>query len=1098
MDNKKTYLILERSESNLRKIDDQQDIILEGIFAEFGKENRNGRIYDKDEYLKHLSYLIEDVKNQRCLGELDHPDRFEISLSNVSHQVCELRYDPNDNCVHGKIKLLSTPKGLIAKTLLEAGVPLSISSRAAGTVNENKHVQLEQIYTYDIVAKPGFAAAQLTQVNESAKPLINNLISQLNESYNNVQKSDIKANLGILNENVTLIDMTKQYPQMKLRDEAVEIINGENNTEDLHSELQQPTEVNIINDEALNKWTEQQNEYISNLEKRIQELENKGNEILKIKQYLDKLKDILQNTLDWNSEIATNVNSLIDYVEQMGDASNKHLNVTNDLRDELEDKSSEIEVIKECLNRFVSNKLKLNESGSNQFYLEELKKSSRFSSYTDKELVDMVDMTKIESAQEQDKNQIIDQVALGLQTMYNVKNYEDAFIMANKLYKILNKKINESMLIKEQEEKNNLKDLLADVESNFSDKDMNRLMSNPLLKRIIDVGDYVLVGQKDKNFDAINKEVEQNYELVDEYKGIVFGAKLEVYLKLLNNYVAYVFKYSDDEDIVYAINANENLNEAKNEFSFSIKKGSDLGDYISKAAIGNKVNRMKTVEEYTKWLESIIKTKFGVNPKQLMKNNQITVKEVLTTPGKVGDFISNWKEYRIKLNGGHENTGALKTPLFVVCQPKETSLNEASLNEELNSYIMQKLLNSPIAKVFLTRYNEKNANLRRLSGFNVKHDISMPVIEWDKVKDDDFVVISDPAIASRLPYKNNLNFWAMNGYIFAITYKNKPMLLAKNYISTSNSAKPHRRMNYSTIDRNTGEVLYRPVRQYTKVMDPDSVPIKNLVDDATEVYSYVGDIESKEKAYDEKKRERREQKSGALAFKSNDQVKQENMDRYKKILRIKKYTDGTLDKKVDEYYKYLLSKAYPESLTNWRNDSKTMREMTNAQDLINRLLPVYSKYVDVVNDLKDGGEDDFRVKYAMKDLEKVLKDIDDFKATLDVFNESEINNYDDENDIEKFDISDEIDLDNLSIGDNMNIKFNNGNSYTLEIIDMGPNGEVIGSLKPFGFVNKFNFDKENKQLIDNGMNISDAELEKIVANGYSPKYDQEEEIYRLK
>ena len=36
-------------------------------------KNRNGRIYDESEVLKHLAYLHE--KNEGCIiGELDHPD----------------------------------------------------------------------------------------------------------------------------------------------------------------------------------------------------------------------------------------------------------------------------------------------------------------------------------------------------------------------------------------------------------------------------------------------------------------------------------------------------------------------------------------------------------------------------------------------------------------------------------------------------------------------------------------------------------------------------------------------------------------------------------------------------------------------------------------------------------------------------------------------------------------------------------------------------------------------------------------------------------------------------------------------------------------
>ena len=64
--------------------------------------------------------------------------------------------------------MLDTPAGQIAKRLVDAGVPLSISSRAAGNVGPDKKVQIKKIFTYDLVADPGFQDAQLERVYESA------------------------------------------------------------------------------------------------------------------------------------------------------------------------------------------------------------------------------------------------------------------------------------------------------------------------------------------------------------------------------------------------------------------------------------------------------------------------------------------------------------------------------------------------------------------------------------------------------------------------------------------------------------------------------------------------------------------------------------------------------------------------------------------------------------------------------------------------------------------------------------------------------------------------------------------------------------------
>ena len=165
--NKQVLMILERSGENLSISKTNDEYVLEGVFAQFGVENNNHRIYEEKEYLPHLDYLKKKINESRLLGELDHPEKFDISLSKVSHLIEDVRYDSKKRQIIGRIKLLDTPSGQIAKNLVDSGVPISISSRAAGVVGENKKVQIKRIFTYDLVADPGFENAQLSKVNES-------------------------------------------------------------------------------------------------------------------------------------------------------------------------------------------------------------------------------------------------------------------------------------------------------------------------------------------------------------------------------------------------------------------------------------------------------------------------------------------------------------------------------------------------------------------------------------------------------------------------------------------------------------------------------------------------------------------------------------------------------------------------------------------------------------------------------------------------------------------------------------------------------------------------------------------------------------------
>jgi hypothetical protein len=334
----KTVLILERSSQNLKKVSKDGRTMLEGVFAEFGVENRNGRVYEEGEYLPHMEYLQKDIKSGNLLGELDHPERFEVSLGNVSHKISELWYDQGKRQVLGRIEILEgTPKGQIAKSLLDAGVPLSISSRAAGSVNEDKSVNIQQIYTFDLVAKPGFENATLQQVNEGIADPETVRIAALLESFNKSSKKqkedDISAEVGILCENISIIDVTEKFPAVVLREEAKSLI--QKNKEIMEKKNAKP------GDEALNEWTQQFNDSLVALDKRLAGVESailesggmvEGNGELKtIKGYIEKIRSIQESAINWQTDIAKNLNKIGNHSKKLAEKSEKHYDLTQKL-----------------------------------------------------------------------------------------------------------------------------------------------------------------------------------------------------------------------------------------------------------------------------------------------------------------------------------------------------------------------------------------------------------------------------------------------------------------------------------------------------------------------------------------------------------------------------------------------------------------------------------------------------------------------------------------------------------------------------------------------------------------------------------------------
>ena len=168
MKNQKDLLIVEMSSSTLNVASgEEKDYVLEGVFGQIDQKNRNNRIYTEDEYVPQIEALQQKISSSKLLGELDHPTQFDTSLKNVSHVVEELYYDKDTKEVRGRIRLLDTDAGRQAKALVDAGVPLQISSRAAGAVESNGKVKIKQLFTYDLVADPGFENAELKRVNES-------------------------------------------------------------------------------------------------------------------------------------------------------------------------------------------------------------------------------------------------------------------------------------------------------------------------------------------------------------------------------------------------------------------------------------------------------------------------------------------------------------------------------------------------------------------------------------------------------------------------------------------------------------------------------------------------------------------------------------------------------------------------------------------------------------------------------------------------------------------------------------------------------------------------------------------------------------------
>jgi hypothetical protein len=115
----------------------KKSMYIEGVFLQGNIKNRNGRMYPMETLRREVGRYNENhVQAGRALGELGHPDGPTVNLDRVSHKIVSLR-ESGSNFI-GKAKILSTPMGKIASSLIEEGVKLGVSSRGIGSLKATR------------------------------------------------------------------------------------------------------------------------------------------------------------------------------------------------------------------------------------------------------------------------------------------------------------------------------------------------------------------------------------------------------------------------------------------------------------------------------------------------------------------------------------------------------------------------------------------------------------------------------------------------------------------------------------------------------------------------------------------------------------------------------------------------------------------------------------------------------------------------------------------------------------------------------------------------------------------------------------------------
>ncbi len=160
-----------------------------GPFQRANAKNHNGRVYSKELLVREFKrYEQEFINNNNAFGELDHPDDAVVNLKNVSHVVKKIWWD--GDTIMGTLQLLDTPSGNIARSIMQAGFTLGISSRGTGSVQQTSEGTVKvqndfNIICLDLVSNPSTHGAFL-QPGGLNEGVISEASAKRNRKINNI------------------------------------------------------------------------------------------------------------------------------------------------------------------------------------------------------------------------------------------------------------------------------------------------------------------------------------------------------------------------------------------------------------------------------------------------------------------------------------------------------------------------------------------------------------------------------------------------------------------------------------------------------------------------------------------------------------------------------------------------------------------------------------------------------------------------------------------------------------------------------------------------------------------------------------------------
>jgi len=385
----KPVLILENSTESLitefkKNSKGEKVYEMSGIFTEFDILNRNERVYTSQKFLPALNEMNQRMRDLGIVyGEFDHPDVFDTSLSRASHKLTKAEFVKEKNHVFGEIQLLSTYWGKEAKSLVDDNCPLFVSSRAAGVTESDGSVSLKKLFTYDLVADPGFGSAKmnLKVLNESLgySPKSNFRIfemsdeSKINDIFKMnkndfVTKTQISEYSDYLIKELNSVKKTLKTATVEGRMEPKkletvlayyeELVETNNKFVKYMDYLAEHVQV-LVNENKTLKLTQEKlikhNDYLAeNIEKTINYSEYIAEQLDKNIAYSEYIAENLDKNIGYAEYIAENLDKNISYSEYLAENLDKNIAYSEYIAENLDKNIAYSEYIAENLDKNIS------------------------------------------------------------------------------------------------------------------------------------------------------------------------------------------------------------------------------------------------------------------------------------------------------------------------------------------------------------------------------------------------------------------------------------------------------------------------------------------------------------------------------------------------------------------------------------------------------------------------------------------------------------------------------------------------------------------------------------------------------------------------